>query len=101
MTFSHTRIFVNIHLFTADVEAEDIDLGTADHGSLASDVDGDLPEDNPDALDSDDEGDLNRELGIDLEESDGVFLPMQRELNRALRPDSSDACRTLILSLVQ
>ncbi|KAF8895535.1 P-loop containing nucleoside triphosphate hydrolase protein [Infundibulicybe gibba] len=49
-----------------DVEAEDLDLGGADPEDLAFDVDG---EDDPKALDSDEEG-LSQELGLDMEESD-------------------------------
>ncbi len=54
---------------TADVEAEDMDLG-GDQMDLALDVDGDNADFDDEALDSDD--DLNdQELGIDTEESDG------------------------------
>ncbi|KAJ4482133.1 P-loop containing nucleoside triphosphate hydrolase protein [Lentinula aciculospora] len=53
----------------ADVEAEDIDLGEKQADDVAFDVDGDEEED-PDALDSDEEGILNEELGIDVDESE-------------------------------
>jgi hypothetical protein len=36
-------------------------------------VDGDLAEEDPDGLDSDDEDGVNAELGIDIEECDGNF----------------------------
>lgn len=55
----------------ADVEAEDMDLGT-EQKDLALDVDGDNADVDmdEDALDSDDDPD-NEELGIDAEESEG------------------------------
>lgn len=36
-------------------------------------MDGDLAEEDPDGLDSDDEDGVNAELGIDIEEFDGNF----------------------------
>lgn len=36
-------------------------------------MDGDLAEEDPDGLDSDDEDGVNAELGIDIEECDGKF----------------------------
>ncbi|KAG1790271.1 P-loop containing nucleoside triphosphate hydrolase protein [Suillus plorans] len=53
----------------ADVEAEDIEFGIHEQ-ELALDVDGDLAEEDPEGLDSDDEDGLNAELGIDIEECD-------------------------------
>lgn len=82
----------------ADVEAEDMELG-ADQLDLAHDVDdgaaGDVTDE--EALDSDDE--LNEELGIDAEESDGnasaVRLPV---ISLTSIYASADACRTVIRS---
>lgn len=58
-----------------DVEAEDIDLGASQAQEIALDVDGDPAEvmDDEEALDSDDNDDDNKALGIDTEESDGKF----------------------------
>ncbi|GAW05713.1 P-loop containing nucleoside triphosphate hydrolase protein [Lentinula edodes] len=53
----------------ADVEAEDLELGETQANDVAFDVDGDVEED-PDALDSDEEELLNEELGIDVDESE-------------------------------
>lgn len=53
----------------ADIEAEDIEFGVHEQ-ELALDVDGDLAEEDPDGLDSDDEDGVNAELGIDIEECD-------------------------------
>lgn len=65
---------ISLFFLTADVEPEDIDLGTEQiQDDLAFDVDGDDPDDDPDALDSDDER-LNEELGLDAEESDCTFF---------------------------
>ena len=58
----------------ADVEVEDLDLGTSQDENLAADVDsGDMQDDDPEALDSDDEDDdgLAAELGVDFDENDG------------------------------
>jgi len=50
----------------ADLEAEDIDFGNAINADLALDVDGFLDEaEDPEALESDDEDQLNEELGLD------------------------------------
>lgn len=56
-----------IILVAADLEAEDIDLGNAFKDDLAVDVDGYLNEieEDPEALDSDDEGQLEEELELD------------------------------------
>jgi len=53
------------------IEAEDVDLGFFEEASLAGDVDGDVGVDDEEALDTDDDGE-NEELGIDMEESEGV-----------------------------
>ncbi|KAG1772266.1 P-loop containing nucleoside triphosphate hydrolase protein [Suillus occidentalis] len=53
----------------ADIEAEDIEFGVHEQ-ELALDVDGDLAEEDPDGLDSDEEDGVNAELGIDIEECD-------------------------------
>lgn len=61
-----------IILIAADLEAEDIDLGNADKEDLALDVDGYLNEnEDPEALDSDEEDRLDEELGLD-DNSEGV-----------------------------
>ncbi|KAG1882630.1 P-loop containing nucleoside triphosphate hydrolase protein [Suillus subluteus] len=57
----------------ADIEAEDIEFGVHEQ-ELALDVDGDLAEEDPEGLDSDDEDGVNAELGIDIEECD---VPMR------------------------
>ena len=59
-------------LTTADFEAEDIDLGNAVDDDLALDVDGFMNEvEDPEALDSDDEDQLDEELGLD-DNSEGM-----------------------------
>ncbi|KAG6868632.1 hypothetical protein C0993_000222 [Termitomyces sp. T159_Od127] len=58
--------------FLPDVEAEDFDLGEADRSDLAFDVDDGVMDD-PDALDSNDEEELNEELGL---EDDDFDVPM-------------------------
>ncbi|KAG6830018.1 hypothetical protein H0H92_002546 [Tricholoma furcatifolium] len=54
----------------ADIEAEDFDLGEAGSNDLALDVDDGIADDDPDALDSEGEDDLNKELGLEEEGSD-------------------------------
>ncbi|KAG6903245.1 hypothetical protein C0995_000140 [Termitomyces sp. Mi166 len=56
-----------------DVEAEDFDLGESGRSDFALDVDDGLEDDDPDALDSDGENELNKELGLD---DDGFDVPM-------------------------
>lgn len=58
------------NVLTADVEAEDIELGINEQ-ELALDVDGEHMDEDPEGLDSDDDDDVNAELGIDAEECDG------------------------------
>ena len=61
-----------IFFITADLEAEDIDLGNVVRDDLALDVDGFMNElEDPEALDSDDEDQLDEELGLD-DISEGV-----------------------------
>jgi ATP-dependent RNA helicase DHX37/DHR1 len=63
---------VLIFLITADLEAEDMDLGNTVDDDLALDVDGLMNEvEDPEALDSDDEDQLDEELGLD-DISEGV-----------------------------
>ena len=71
---THTFI-VLIILITADLEAEDIDLGNNVNDDLALDVDGLMKEvEDPEALDSDDEDQLDEELGLDdYSEGEGQF----------------------------
>ncbi|KAJ7250874.1 P-loop containing nucleoside triphosphate hydrolase protein [Mycena haematopus] len=60
----------------ADVEAEDLDLGDQHAGDLALDVDADMADEDPEALDSDEdtaENQLDKELGL---QSDDVDAPM-------------------------
>ena len=70
-----------IFFSTADLEAEDIELGNAVNVDLALDVDGLMNEvEDPEALDSDDEDQLDEELGLDdISEGVGqlilVFIP--------------------------
>jgi ATP-dependent RNA helicase DHX37/DHR1 len=66
---------VLIFLITADLEAEDFDLGNAVNDDLALDVDGLMDEvEDPEALDSDDEDQLDEELGLDdISEGVGQF----------------------------
>jgi hypothetical protein len=52
------------------MEAEDIDFGGARPDDLAFDVDEDMDEQDADALDSDDEQELNEEFGLDPDEID-------------------------------
>ena len=55
------------------MEAEDLDLGDSQRAdeALAFDVDGDV---DVEALESDDEGEGNDELGIEAEETDSRFM---------------------------
>jgi hypothetical protein len=66
---------VLIFLITADLEAEDMDLGNTVDDDLALDVDGLMDEvEDPEALDSDDEDQLDEELGLDdISEGVGQF----------------------------
>ena len=57
----------------ADIEAEDIELGDAQAEDVAFDVDAGMEED-PEALDSEEEDALNEELGIDVDETESMFL---------------------------
>ena len=57
----------------ADLEAEDMDLGNVVKDDLALDVDGHSNEvEDPEALDSDDEDQLDEELGLD-DDSESVY----------------------------
>lgn len=61
-----------IDVIAADVEVEDIDLGNAFEDDLALDVDENMdPEEDPEALESDDDDALDKELGIE-EDADGM-----------------------------
>ena len=64
-----------ILLITADLEAEDMDLGKTVDDDLVLDVDGLMSEvEDPEALDSDDEDQLDEELGLDdISEGVGQF----------------------------
>lgn len=53
------------------MEAEDVDLGTAEADSLAFDVDDVMNEVDEEALDSDQEGGIDEELGLEPDDSDG------------------------------
>lgn len=69
---SSDTLVVLIFLITADLEAEDIDLGNAINDNLALDVDGLMNEvEDSEALDSDDEDQLDEELGLD-DDSEGL-----------------------------
>lgn len=60
---------------SADVEAEDVDLGVKPD-DLAFDVDENVGDEDPDALDSDDEhSGIDEELGIVMDETEGMLLP--------------------------
>lgn len=60
---------------SADVEAEDVDLGDERQDDLVSDVDADVDESDREALDSDGEQSMYKELGLISDEMDGWFLP--------------------------
>jgi hypothetical protein len=66
---------VLIFLPTADLEAEDIDLGNSVNDDLALDVDGLMNEvEDPEALDSDEDDQIDEELGLDdISEGAGQF----------------------------
>jgi hypothetical protein len=53
--------------FPVDIEPEDIDLGNTQGADLAFDVDGDLADEDPEALDSDDDRRVDEELGIEAD----------------------------------
>jgi hypothetical protein len=66
----HFLPLIYLNQFLADVEAEDLELGHIDN-DLAIDVDEDVANEDPEALDSDDERpDENEELGIDMDETE-------------------------------
>jgi hypothetical protein len=59
-----------LNAFLADVEAEDVELGNNEN-DLAFDVDEGMVDEDPDALDSDDErAGEDEELGIDIYETE-------------------------------
>ena len=59
------------HRSVGDIEVEEIDLGV--QGDLAVDVDGSVADEDPEGLDSDseDEEQVDKELGIDLDDVEG------------------------------
>ncbi|KAJ7175857.1 P-loop containing nucleoside triphosphate hydrolase protein [Mycena filopes] len=62
----------------ADVEAEDLELGNQQVDDLAFDVDADMVDEDPEALDSDEdteEHQLDAELGLDSNDTDSQFSP--------------------------
>jgi hypothetical protein len=59
------------NILIADVEPEDLDLGNFDQDGLAFDVDENMDQEDIEALDSDDEQNLDEELGLG-EDSDGT-----------------------------
>ncbi|TFK40653.1 P-loop containing nucleoside triphosphate hydrolase protein [Crucibulum laeve] len=93
----------NVAPAQADVEAEDVDLGDTVQDDLAIDVDENMDEDDPDALNSDNEDDLNEELGIE-EESDTPMhivplyslLPSEKQM-RVFQPPPPDS-RLIVVS---
>jgi hypothetical protein len=84
----------------ADIEAEDIEFGVHEQ-ELALDVDGDLAEEDPEGLDSDDEDGVNAELGIDIEECDGNFFDVLIFDKLKQHGSSPNARRTSILALAE
>lgn len=56
-----------------DIEAEDMELGESQADNLATDVDVDMEDDDPDALDSDDEDSIG-DLGFEVDGADGMLL---------------------------
>jgi len=61
---------------SAEFEAEDFDLGH-DGGELAFDVDEDMADEDPEALDSDDDqAGENEALGIDVDETESKHFNM-------------------------
>lgn len=66
---------------TADVEAEDMELGSKEQQDLAADVDtGLVAEDDLEALDTDDEETEEQSLGIDTEESEGTSESSENQM---------------------
>jgi ATP-dependent RNA helicase DHX37/DHR1 len=62
-------IIFKIDGITVDVEPEDCELGVSTQEDLAIDVDDDVADDDPEALDSDNEHHIDEELGLDGEET--------------------------------
>lgn len=85
---------------TADVEAEDVDLGNNDDG-LAFDVDEEIADEDPEALDSDDAESIDEELGIDTDESESEPLLLVNLERNSLTSRSSDAYCATVLSVTQ
>lgn len=56
------------------MEAEDVDLGEGHLDDLAFDVDENMDEDDPEALNSDAEQNLDDELGLESEGADGKIF---------------------------
>ncbi|KAF7299047.1 hypothetical protein MIND_00853000 [Mycena indigotica] len=69
----HSDEATRIQLSQVDVEAEDLELGIQPPDHLAPDVDEGMADEDPDALESDDETDeirLDKELGLDPDDAD-------------------------------
>lgn len=84
----------------ADVEAEDLDLGDLQAGDLALDVDADMADEDPEALDSDEdteEHQLDKELGLDSSDADGKFF-FQGEESCSISCSSDAHCSSIFLT---
>ncbi|KAJ7095872.1 P-loop containing nucleoside triphosphate hydrolase protein [Mycena belliarum] len=91
----------------ADVEAEDLDLGNQQADDLAFDVDANMVDDDPEALDSDEdteEQQLDKELGLDSGEVDAPMhivplyslLPSEKQMLVFKAPPPG--CRLVVVS---
>ncbi|KAJ6619426.1 P-loop containing nucleoside triphosphate hydrolase protein [Mycena sp. CBHHK59/15] len=92
----------------ADVEAEDLELGNQRPDDLAFDVDVDMVDEDPEALDSDDddveEQALDKELGLDSEDADAPMhivplyslLPSEKQMLVFKAPPAG--CRLVVVS---
>jgi hypothetical protein len=86
----------------ADVEAENVELGIS-WNDLAVDVDGDMADEDPQALDSDDEqpGE-NETLGIDVDETESKqVLDARSHIIRSILCRSSNAYCASVLPFAQ
>jgi hypothetical protein len=85
----------------ADVEPEDLDLGNQQPDDLALDVDADMADDDPDALDSDDDTEeqaLDKELGLDSDDADGRFLSMPSFLVLTAMGSTNAYCSAIFIT---
>jgi hypothetical protein len=84
------------------VEPEDVDLGSAELDDLAFDVDTELHDRDPEALDSDNERGVDEELGIDAEETDCTLCTKLQVIDLSVNKScSTNAHCSIIFSITK